>query len=81
MNLDGKIDHDALEYLKHNHVDEYIDAEKIVVLVDWKTAISRYLPEQYILNSWKPCQKEIPDERSVCLIRSDNNQKVNGKGN
>jgi|GEM_PF-892105 len=69
INLDGKVNSQALNALKTNTLEQYIDTTHIDVLIDWPDEyIHRYLPEQW-LSGWRFCARQ-PANASVCLARS-----------
>ena len=69
VNLDGKMNRDALEAEKNGKLADYIDEENITVLVDWPEVINKKLPAQYIQDNWKSCKRIVPDGKSICLVR------------
>ncbi|WP_069470413.1 hypothetical protein [Candidatus Marithrix sp. Canyon 246] len=69
VNLDGKIDFDALKYLEKGELKRYLDIEQISVIVDWPGYIYGVLGKEYLDKSWKPCPKEIPNGVSLCFVR------------
>lgn len=68
VNLDGKVNHIALEYARNKQLERYIDSLNIDVLMEWKEAFST-LSADYLQRNWKLLDKEIPDHRSVLYIR------------
>lgn len=69
INLDGKVNHEVIQFLNKRSVNEYIESEKIGALVDWPKVIFKYIEKQYIEEKWEFCSNSIPDEMSICLIR------------
>jgi len=69
VNLDGKLDHKALDYLKRDELHLYIDAERIDVLVDWPNIIYSHLEPDWLAANWEMCQRQVPGGASICLQR------------
>ncbi len=53
VNLDGKIDPEALRHLRDKKTDAYIDREGIGVILDWPGYIDGNLPSGYLISRWK----------------------------
>jgi hypothetical protein len=68
VNLDGKMDHRALQALRSDEIGAYIDSEKITVLVEWRSVLEHNLSREY-LASWNACPGVIRNDSSVCLTR------------
>lgn len=67
LNLDGKLDQDALKAIQDNAVSKYIDGQKVDVLIDWPESLRR-LDGDYLKSRWQPCVERVQNE-SVCLQR------------
>lgn len=52
INLDGKTNFDALKQIKKDSIESYILSEKIKVIVDWQSAIDKYIDRKYLENNW-----------------------------
>jgi hypothetical protein len=52
FNLDGKIDHEALEYLREKKIDVYIDSMKIDYISDWPLYLN-YINSVYLSKNWQ----------------------------
>jgi len=70
VNLDGKVNHEVLGYLRQKSLGSYLDNEQIDVLVDWSEVIDRYLSDQYLIKNWESCNSEIADGKTLCLRRT-----------
>jgi hypothetical protein len=68
VNLDGKMDHQALEAWRSDEIGRYIDSEKVTVLVEWRSVLEQNLSKEY-LAAWNACPGVLRDDRSVCLTR------------
>jgi len=67
INLDGKVNSQALRALRTKTLERYIDEAHIDVIIDWPEAIHGSLNEQW-LTGWQPCVRQ-PADKSICLIR------------
>lgn len=47
------MDFEALEYLKKDQINRYIDNEDISVLIDWPGIFGRYIDSKYLNAKWK----------------------------
>lgn len=67
-NLDGKIDHRALSYLRKAKIERYVNKNDIIALIEWK-----YLMENIIANNdltnWKLYENDIGDGRTAVYVR------------
>jgi hypothetical protein len=52
FNLDGKIDHNALKYVKENKIHEYIDTMNIDYLTDWPLYLN-FIDSSYFAQNWR----------------------------
>ncbi len=68
INLDGKVNQSALDYVKDGRLSDYIDSENIVVIVDWPGYI-KSLPADWLTTNWNICGEQIPNNCSICLQR------------
>jgi hypothetical protein len=71
VNLDGKIDFEALKYFKKHQIDRYIDNENISVIIDWPEVIAGYIDSKYLNDKWKLYEKVVPTGSSICYVRKD----------
>jgi hypothetical protein len=69
INLDGKIDHLALEYSRRHELSRYLDQERVDVLVEWPGYIAGAFSDSYLAENWQSCDKNVPNGGSICLIR------------
>jgi hypothetical protein len=68
LNLDGKVNLDALTYARKGRLPAYLDRAAIAYLVDW-TAVLGTLPAAYLERNWVPCRIPTSDPRIACLAR------------
>ena len=69
INLDGKVNQEALEASEAGKLGDYLDEEGISVLVDWPKYIQRALPQAYLDAGWQACPQAIPGGADLCYIR------------
>ncbi len=72
INLDGKVNKDALTYINKNNLDEYLDKSGIKVMIDWESCIHNYLSTDYLNQNWVEVQRLkniLGKEVSICLER------------
>lgn len=67
FNLDGKIDHEALNYLRDKKIDKYIDSMKIDYISDWPLYMN-YIDSTYMKNNWEPVT-DAPQDSSLYYTR------------
>jgi hypothetical protein len=71
LNLDGKMDNDALKSIESGNIESYIDKMNVDVLIEWKDFISVLLTQEYLVNHWKLYDDDIGDGRTVCYVRKN----------
>jgi len=69
INLDGKMDNDALKSIEKGNIESYIDKMNVEVLVEWKDFIANLLSQEYLEKYWNLYDDDIGDGRTVCYIR------------
>jgi len=69
FNLDGKIDVSALHHLRSGTMSQYLDRERIDVVIDWPSYIYGNLDREYLDGQWVPRPTGLAPRRSVCLVR------------
>ena len=70
INLDGKINHVALNYSRNNKLDRYIDSVGINCLIEWKEAFPIGNKFEFY-NNWIRISDDIGDNRTICFKRHD----------
>jgi hypothetical protein len=68
-NLDGKLNQYALAATAANRIGDFIDSERIDVLVDRPAFLIGHLPEDYRNREWQACPRPTPASDIMCLIR------------
>ena len=69
LNLDGKINGEALRAIRTRKLAEYIDGAGVEVLIDWPEVLRASLGESYLQNQWEECKTQPPLHKSLCLRR------------
>ncbi len=80
INLDGKLNHNALKALLRNKdkkdnykFSDFIEEQKINVIVDWEGYIKNSLSDLIINNkNWAECEFKIKNSQSICLRKISN---------
>ncbi len=72
VNLDGKVNQQALKHFQNGTIQKYIDLEQIDILIDWPQIIHQEINDPEWLNeNWEPCTPPVPDDvqNTLCLQR------------
>jgi hypothetical protein len=69
VNLDGKVNGNALRAAHARTLEAYVDSEGIDVIVDWPGYISNSIRADYLAAGWVRCEQSIPNGYSVCFQR------------
>ncbi len=75
INLDGKLDHNALKALLRNKnknnnykFSDFVEEKNINVIVDWEGYIKNHLNDLIVKNkNWVECDLKINNGQSICL--------------
>jgi hypothetical protein len=68
-NLDGKLNQGAGQAKFTHTLPQYVDEQKIDVLVDWPGYLAS-LPSWYLQEQWHSCPVPMHETESICLIRN-----------
>lgn len=68
LNLDGKVNHYALNYSKRGELEKYLDSLGVEILLDWKEYFS-LLDKQYLYENWEQSNIVFLDGKSVMYSR------------
>lgn len=68
-NLDGKVNQAVLDAATAGHMEEYLDAAGIQVLIDWPKYIQRGIKTEYLEAAWQPCAQKVPGGATLCYQR------------
>ncbi len=69
VNLDGKLNNDALKAQMNHTLAQYLDREGINVLVDWPGYIHDNLPADYLARQWETCPQPLVASGAICMVR------------
>lgn len=68
LNLDGKVNHYALQYTKRGELEKYLDSAGVEILIDWQEYFS-LLDKKYLDKNWEQAKINFIDGKSVMYIR------------
>ncbi len=71
INLDGKMDNDALKSFSNKGIDTYIDSRNINVLMEWKDFMPVLFKKEYLEKYWRVFTDDIGDGRTICYVRKE----------
>jgi hypothetical protein len=69
VNLDGKMNSDALAALRSGTLDEYLAHDRIDVMIDWPEQVALYISPERLREHWTRCTHEVPDSPMACWQR------------
>ena len=69
VNLDGKMNSDALAALRSGTLDEYLAHDRIDVMIDWPEQVALYISPERLREHWTRCAHEVPDSPMACWQR------------
>jgi hypothetical protein len=69
INLDGKVNWQAMAARRAGVLPQYIDASGVSVVVDWPLTIEQFLPGPYFRDHWVPCPTSPPPSSWICLVK------------
>jgi hypothetical protein len=70
INLDGKVNNDALVAMREKRVDEYLEAAQITHVVDWRGVLEGLIPRTMASGDWAPCPKPVGNLETICIMRA-----------
>lgn len=69
VNLDGKLDANALAARRRGTLSEFIDSERIEAVIDWPDMIQGFLGDESAISSdWSECPGSVPSTHR-CFLR------------
>lgn len=74
LNLDGKVNHYALQYLKRADLEKYLDSVGVEILIDWREYFS-LLDKKYLEKNWEQSKINFIDGKSVMYLRKSTKDK------
>jgi hypothetical protein len=69
INLDGKVNSAALAAMREKRVEEYLDAEQISYVIDWRGVLEGLIPRAMAFGDWAPCPKPVGNLETICIMR------------
>lgn len=69
INLDGKVNVDALAAMRAKRVEEYVDAERIDYVIDWEGVIDGLMPRAMKSGEWVRCPLPVGNKETICVMR------------
>ena len=69
INLDGKVNVDALAAMREKRVEEYVDAERIDYVIDWQGVIEGLMPRAMKSGEWVRCPLPVGNKETICVMR------------
>ncbi len=69
INLDGKVNVDALAAMREKRVEEYVDAERIDYVIDWQGVIEGLMPRAMQSGQWTRCPLPVGNKETICVMR------------
>lgn len=69
INLDGKVNVDALAAMRDKRVDEYVDEEHIDYVIDWEGVIEGLMPRAMKSGDWVRCPLPVGNKETICVMR------------
>lgn len=71
VNLDGKIDDDALRARKADSMDHLLDVERVSAVIDWPDMVEGILTRRYAgFDQWTLCPGNVPRTHR-CIVRPE----------
>lgn len=69
LNLDGKVNADALKALRDKQVAAYLDRAGVDYVVDWQGVIEGLIPGVLSDGRWTRCPADPRNDLSICIMR------------
>ena len=69
VNLDGKVNAQAMRARREGRLGRYINESGISVLLDWRQTIETFVPDAYVDACWEPCLVRLSPEQGSCFRR------------
>jgi hypothetical protein len=69
VNLDGKVNAQAMRARREGRLGRYINESGISVLLDWQQTIRTFVPDAYFDACWEPCTLTLSPEQGSCYKR------------
>lgn len=69
VNLDGKVNVDALAAMRAKRVEEYVDRAGIDYVIDWAGVIDGLMPRAMTSGEWVRCPLPVGNKETICVMR------------
>lgn len=69
INLDGKVNVEALAAIRTKQIEEYLDRARIDYVIDWEGVIDGLMPRAMKSGEWVRCPLPVGNKESVCVMR------------
>jgi hypothetical protein len=67
LNLDGKVDHVAHNYMTHRKLNKFLDSMMVNVIIEWREGFKFSIND--FESSWKVYDENIGDDTTSCYVR------------
>jgi hypothetical protein len=71
VNLDGKINQDALEAMRDGRIEDYVERSGIQYVVDWEGVILGLMPNALPSGRWVRCAAAVGNLETICIRRAE----------
>ena len=68
INLDGKMNNDALNYSRRQRLETYLDSMNINIMMEWRETFD-ILNKGYLNENWTAYPKAVTDNKSIVYVR------------
>ena len=69
LNLDGKVDHVAHNYMTHRRLNNFLDSMQVNTIIEWREGFKFSINN--FESNWKVYDENIGDDTTSCYVRSD----------
>lgn len=69
INLDGKVNVEALKALRAKQIEEYLDRARIDYVIDWEGVIEGLMPRAMQSGQWVRCPLPVGNKETICVMR------------
>ena len=69
INLDGKVNVEALAAIRKKQIEEYLDRARIDYVIDWEGVIDGLMPRAMKSGEWVRCPLPVGNKETVCVMR------------
>ncbi|MBX9741515.1 MAG: hypothetical protein K2X62_15680 [Beijerinckiaceae bacterium] len=69
INLDGKVNVEALAAIRKKQIEEYLDRARVDYVIDWEGVIDGLMPRAMKSGEWVRCPLPVGNKETVCVMR------------